>query len=94
MALTLLKKNNMNLKLMALEVKKILTSRKGWTAWFIANIITTSAWFIPLGIGFILQDQRLYVLAGSIWALMLSPIIPVWPINLLIATFFYKKVLK
>jgi hypothetical protein len=94
MALTLLKRNNMNLKPMALDFKKLLTSRKGWAAWIIANIITTAFWIIPLVIGFILQDERLYVLAASIWALMLSPLTPIWLLNLIIATFFYKKVLK
>jgi hypothetical protein len=84
----------MNLKLMALEVKKLLTSPKGWMSWIIANIITSSLWAAPLIIGFLLQDQNLYAVAGSVWLFMMSPLTPFWVLNLIIATFFYTKVLK
>ena len=86
--------NQLKLKELGLQLKSLFLSPKGWLSWIIANIITTAFWIIPLVIGFILQDQRLYALSASIWALMLSPIIPVWVVNVLIATFFYKKVLK
>lgn len=82
------------LKQMGVQLKQLLLSRKGWTAWIIANIITSAGWAIPLIIGFILRDQRLYAIAGGVWLFMMSPITPFWLLNLIIATFFYTKVLK
>lgn len=82
------------LKSMGLQLKQLLLSPKGWISWGIANVITSLGWFIPLFIGFLRQDTRYYTIAGGVWAFMMSPITPFWLLNLIIATFIYKKVLK
>ena len=82
------------LKSMGLQLKQLLLSPKGWLSWIIANIMTSMGWIIPLVIGFILQDTRYYAVAGGVWAFSMSPITPFWLLNLMIATFIYKKVLK
>ena len=73
------------LKKLRIELKGLLLTKAGWIAWFIANVITSLLWFIPLAIGWLFNIPQLIVTAGSIWTFMLLPITPFWAINLLIA---------
>lgn len=74
------------------ELKELLTTWQGWLAWFIANIITSLHWVIPLVIGFIFKDNKLYALAGTLYAIGLSPLVPLWLFNIFIAIFIKNKI--
>jgi hypothetical protein len=67
------------------QLKLLLTTKKGWLSWFIANIITSLHWAIPFFIGWIFDNQNLMIFAGSLWALGLSPFIPLFVINIALA---------
>jgi len=75
-------------------MKQLFLTKEGWIAWFLANVITSLPWFIPLAIGYVLDNARLYVVAGSIWTFMMLPITPFWILNVFIAVFltrFFSK---
>lgn len=80
------------IKKSAHNLKVILLDPIGWLSWIIANVITSLVWFVPLAIGFVLNDTKLYAISGAIWLFMMNPLTPFWLLNLLIATFFYKKI--
>lgn len=67
------------------EVKEILLTWEGWLAWFIANVITSLHWAIPAIIGFITKDTYWYTTAAALWALGISPFVPLIIINVFIA---------
>lgn len=67
------------------EVKEILLTKEGWLAWFVANVITSIHWVIPTVIGFITKDTSWYTTAAALWALGLSPFVPLIIINVAIA---------
>jgi hypothetical protein len=67
------------------SLKQLITTPQGWFSWFIANIITSLPWIIPLIYGFIFKDENAYVLATAIWAFLLSPLAPLWIVNVIIA---------
>jgi hypothetical protein len=75
-------------------LKDLFLTKEGWISWFIANVITSLPWAIPLIYGFIFKDNNGYILAGSIWTFIMLPITPFWIFNVLIATFFVEKVFK
>ena len=72
----------------------ILATPKGWLSWFIANIITSLPWFLPLAYGFVFQDERGYYTAAAVYAFILAPFTPFWILNVIIALFLRNKVLK
>lgn len=76
------------------QLKMLIATPKGWLSWFIANVITSLPWAIPLIYGFIFKDNNGYVIAGSIWAFMMLPLTPFWILNLAIALFLRNKVIK
>ena len=76
------------------ELKELLATPKGWFSWFIANVITSLPWAIPLIYGFIFKDNNGYILATSIWTFMMLPITPFWILNLVIAIWFKNVFLK
>lgn len=76
------------------EIKEMLATPQGWLSWFIANIITSLPWIIPLVYGFLLKDNRGYVIAGSIWTFMMLPLTPFWILNIIIALWFKNLLLK
>lgn len=63
----------------------MLATPLGWLSWFIANVITSLPWIIPLLYGFVFKDNNGYVLAGSIWTFMMLPLTPFWILNLAVA---------
>ena len=77
-----------------LTMKQLFLTKEGWTSWVIANIITSIPWAAPLVLGFILKNDTLYTVAGSIWAFMMLPITPFWILNVAIAVFFTKLLTK
>ena len=86
------------MKTLILKAKDILKglflTKEGWIGWFIANVITSLPWILPLVYGFIFKDNNAYVIAGSIWAFMMLPITPFWILNVFIATYVLKLLNK
>jgi hypothetical protein len=76
------------------QLKMIIATPKGWLSWFIANIITSLPWIIPLIYGFVFKDNNGYLIAGSIWTFAMLPVTPIWIINLAIAVFLRNKVFR
>lgn len=75
-----------------LLLKELFLTKQGWVSWVVANVITSLPWLIPLILGFIFNNQKLYVIAGSIWTFVMLPITPFWVLNLMIAIWLRKKV--
>lgn len=73
-------------------LKELFLTKQGWVSWLVANVITSLPWAIPAFFGFLLQNNRLYVVAGSIWTFMMLPITPFWILNVIIAVWLRKKV--
>jgi hypothetical protein len=76
------------------EVKELFYTLEGWLSWFIANVITSLPWVVPLVYGFLFEDNRGYIIAGSIWTFIMLPITPVWIINIIIALYIKNILLK
>lgn len=76
------------------QLKMLITTREGWFSWFIANVITSLPWILPLVYGFVFKDQNAYVLATAIWAFLLSPLAPLWIVNVVIAVFIRNKIIR
>ena len=76
------------------DVKEILTTKEGWIAWFIANVITSLHWMILTVIGFITKDPVWYAYAASTWAIGLSPLVPLIIPNIIIAIWLKNLLLK
>lgn len=79
-----------NLEKVKSLMKQLFLTKEGWIAWFLANVITSLPWFIPLAIGFLFDKNNLYIVAGSIWTFMMLPITPFWILNVIIAVFLTK----
>lgn len=75
-------------------MKQLFLTKEGWLSWIIANIITSLPWAVPLILGFILKNDALYTIAGSVWAFVMLPITPFWILNVIIAVFFTKLLTK
>jgi hypothetical protein len=75
-------------------MKKLFLTREGWISWFIANIITSLPWFLPLAYGFVFQDERGYVAFAAVYAFILAPFTPFWILNVIIAVWFTKLLTK
>jgi hypothetical protein len=67
------------------KIKELLLTPKGWFSFFIANIITSLPWFIPLSFGFIFNNQTAYIISASIWGFFMLPFTPIWVLNIIIA---------
>lgn len=76
------------------EVKEILLTKEGWIAWFVANVITSLPWFLPLAYGFVFHDDRGYMAAAAVYAFILAPFTPFWILNIIIAIWFRNLLLK
>jgi hypothetical protein len=76
------------------EIKDMLATPQGWLSWFLANIITSLPWFIPLALGWVLNRPNLYTVSAGIWTFVMLPITPFWILNIIIAIFLRKKVFK
>jgi hypothetical protein len=76
------------------EIKELLTTWQGWAAWIIANIITSLHWAIPALLAVVFQDSKLYVLSGTLWALGISPFIPLFVINIFLSVWIKNLLLK
>ena len=76
------------------QLKMLIATPKGWLSWLIANVITSLPWAVPLIYGFMFKDERMYVLAASIWGFFILPFTPLWVVNLVIAVFLRNKVIK
>ncbi len=76
------------------ELKEMLATPQGWFSWFIANVITSLPWILPLIYGFLFKDNNGYLIAGSIWTFMMLPLTPFWILNLAIAIWFKNTILK
>jgi len=75
-------------------MKELFLTKEGWLSWFIANVITSLPWALPLIFGFILKNDALYTIAASVWAFMMLPLTPFWILNVIIAVFFTKLLTK
>jgi hypothetical protein len=67
------------------SLKELITTPQGWFSWFIANVISSLPWILPLIYGFLFKDNNGYLIAGSIWTFMMLPLTPFWILNLAIA---------
>jgi hypothetical protein len=76
------------------QLKELLTTWQGWTGWIIANLITSLHWAIPALLGVVFQDPRLYALSGTMWAIGMSPFIPLWLFNIVIGIWIKNLLLK
>jgi hypothetical protein len=76
------------------SLKQLITTPQGWFSWFIANIITSLPWFLPLAYGFVFKDEKGYYVAGAIYAFILAPFTPFWILNVIIAIWFKNLLLK
>ena len=75
-------------------MKGFFLTKEGWISWFIANIITSLPWFIPLAYGFVFEDERGYMAAAAVYAFILAPFTPFWILNVIIAVWFTKLLTK
>jgi hypothetical protein len=75
-------------------MKELLTTKKGWLSILLANTFWSTFWGIPLIAGFILSDNSLYVLAGSIYFFFWQPLVPMWLIVPVTAMFIKRGILK
>jgi uncharacterized membrane protein len=75
-----------------LMLKELFLTKQGWLSWLVANVVTSLTWVIPALLGFLLQNNRLYIIAGSIWTFMMLPVTPFWVVNLFIAVWLRKKI--
>lgn len=75
------------------EVKELFLTWEGWMGWFIANVITSLHWMIPVVIGFMTKDNYWYTSAAALWALGISPLVPLWLFNVIIGVWI-KKLLQ
>jgi hypothetical protein len=76
------------------QIKIILTTKEGWIAWALANLLWSTFWLIPLVIGFIFNDPYFYALAGAIYLFFLQPLIPMWLIVSITVLFIYNQIKK
>lgn len=76
------------------QLKMLIATPQGWFSWFIANVITSLPWILPLIYGFVFKDNNGYLIAGSIWTFMMLPFTPFWVLNLAIAVFLRNKVIR
>jgi hypothetical protein len=77
-----------------IQFKLLLTTKLGWISWGVANVITSLHWFIPFFIGFIGDNQVWYGYAAIAWGVGLSPFIPLWVFNVIIAMWINNKLRK
>jgi hypothetical protein len=81
-------------KLNAYKIKQILTSPRGWIAWGLANLITSSPWLIPL-IYFLFTNEPEYLaLSGSIWTIQMAPLPLETFLNIIITLLIYNLIKK
>jgi hypothetical protein len=76
------------------QLKELFFTKEGWIGWSIANVLTSLPWAVPLIIGFILKDDRLYIVASAVWAFLISPLAPIWIPNVFIAIWIKNILLK
>jgi len=76
------------------ELKEIFLTPEGWIGWFIANVITSLHWAIPIVLGFITKDNYWYTTAAALWAIGMSPFVPLWAVNILLASWIKNLLLK
>ena len=76
------------------QLKELFLTAEGWIGWIVANVLTSLPWAVPLIYGFILKDNRGYIIAGSIWTFMMLPVTPFWILNLIIAVFVKNVLIK
>ncbi len=69
------------------ELKEIFLTWQGWVSWFIANVFTSLHWVVLIVIGFMTRDPAWYGYAAGAWAIGMSPFVPLWLFNIIIATF-------
>jgi hypothetical protein len=75
-------------------LKELFLTWQGWLSWFIANIITSLPWILPLVYGFVFKDNNGYIIAGSVWTFIMLPVTPFWILNTIIATAIVKLLIK
>jgi hypothetical protein len=75
-------------------LKELFLTWQGWLSWFIANIITSLPWILPLVYGFVFKDNNGYIIAGSVWTFIMLPVTPFWILNVIIATAIVKLLIK
>lgn len=76
------------------QLKQIITTKEGLFLWLIANVITSLHWIIPFALGVIFNDQGLITLSASLFAIGISPFVPLWLINIFITLFLWNKFFK
>ena len=76
------------------ELKEIFLTWQGWAGWIIANVITSLHWVTMIVIGFITKDTTWYASAAAAWALGMSPLIPLWIVNIMLASLIKNLLLK
>lgn len=80
------------MKKLKVLLKELFLTKQGWLSWLIANVITSMVWFVPLFLGFILQNENLYAVSGAIWVFIMLPTTPMWAVNVIIAVWLRKSI--
>jgi hypothetical protein len=76
------------------QIKELLTTWQGWVGWIIANVITSLHWAIPALLGVVFQDLTLYALSGTLWAIGMSPFVPLFIVNIFIGVYIKNLLMK
>jgi hypothetical protein len=76
------------------ELKQIITTKEGLFLWVIANVITSLHWVIPFSLGVLLKNNYFITLSASLFAIGMSPFVPLWLFNIIITIFLWKKLFK
>jgi hypothetical protein len=79
-------------KAVLIHFKNVMTTKEGWIAFALANLIWSSFWLIPLIAGFLLREPYYYALAGAIYLFFLQPLIPMWLVTPLTTFAIYKLI--
>ena len=76
------------------ELKLLFMTKLGLLSWFIANIITSLHWAIPFAFGVILKNGSLLAFSATAFAIGMTPFVPLWLFNIIIAGFINRKIFK
>jgi hypothetical protein len=74
------------------EVKTIITTKEGWIAWFVANIVFSATWYVPMAIGIVFNSPEILAFGTTMFIVQWSPP-PIETVFVLFLTIFFHKVL-
>ena len=72
------------------EMKRIVSTKEGWIAWFIANMVFSATWYVPVAIGYIFDLPEVLSLGVSIFLIQWAPP-PIETVFVFFLTVFFYK---